>query len=112
VGDGQPIILGACLTNEIVSGTGIKKNANGVSVQGEHTSENLLAHRNIFHGCIVDAAGHCNGHILWTTWRVSDVALSGIVLRHGALSSEVARVTTVEEGVAGGGSSCLWRRKA
>jgi hypothetical protein len=36
---------------------------------------------------------------------MSDVALSGVLLWHGALSSEVARAATVETGVAGGGSS-------
>jgi hypothetical protein len=43
---------------------------------------------------------------------MSDVALSGLLLWRGALLSEVARVTTVEEGVAGGGSSGRWRRHA
>jgi hypothetical protein len=36
---------------------------------------------------------------------MGDVALSGILLRRGALLSEVARATTVEADVAGGGSS-------
>jgi hypothetical protein len=55
VGDSQLIVLGACLTNETMSGVGIKKNDNGVSVQGKHTSEDLLTLRNIFHGSVVDA---------------------------------------------------------
>jgi hypothetical protein len=38
---------------------------------------------------IADATGLCNGHLLRTTLRVSGVALSGILLRRGALSSEV-----------------------
>jgi hypothetical protein len=80
VGDGQPTTLGACLTDEIMSGTGIKKNDNGVSVQGEHTGEDLLALGNIFHGCIVDAAGLRNRHLLRTMWWMGDVALSGILL--------------------------------
>jgi hypothetical protein len=36
---------------------------------------------------------------------MGDVALSGILLWHGALSSEVAKETTVEVGVARGGPS-------
>jgi hypothetical protein len=43
---------------------------------------------------------------------MDDVALRGSLLRRGALSSKVARATTVEAGVAGGGSSgrwCGWR---
>jgi hypothetical protein len=90
VGDGQPTTLGACLTDEVVSGTGIKKNDNGVSVQGEHTSEDLLGLRNIFQGSVVDAAGLRNSHLLRTTWWRGDVALRGSLLRRGALLSEVA----------------------
>jgi hypothetical protein len=108
VGDSQPVVLGACLTNEIMSGAGIKKNDNGVSVQGKHTSEDLLTLGNILHGSVVDMIGLCNDHLLRTTWRLSDVALSSILLRRGALSSEVARVTTVEAGVARGGSNGRW----
>jgi hypothetical protein len=37
-----------------MSGTKIKNNDNGVSVQGEHTGEDLLTLGNIFHGCIVE----------------------------------------------------------
>jgi hypothetical protein len=91
VGDSQPTVLGACLTNEVMSGAWIKKKDNGVSVQEKHTSGDLLALRNIFHGIVVDATG-----LLW----------------HGVLSSEVARATTVEADVAGGGSSGWWRRQA
>jgi hypothetical protein len=105
VGDSQPTVLGACLTNKIMSGIGIKKNDNVVSVQGEHTSEDLLALRDILHGSVVDTTGLCNGHLLWTTWRVSGVALSSILFRCGALSSKMARATTVQIGVARGGSS-------
>jgi hypothetical protein len=36
---------------------------------------------------------------------MGDVALSGILLRRGALLSEVPRATPVEAGVARGGSS-------
>jgi hypothetical protein len=90
VGDGQPTTLGACLTDEVVSGIGIKKNDNGVSVQGEHTSKDLLALKNIFQGSVVDAVGLCNSHLLRTTWWRGDVALRGSLLQRGALSSEVA----------------------
>jgi hypothetical protein len=86
----QFMLLSASSTDEVMSGTEIKQNDNGVSVQGEHTTEDMLALRNIFHGRIVDAAGHCNDHLLRTTWRVSDVALSDILLQRGALSSKVA----------------------
>jgi hypothetical protein len=73
-----------------MSGTGIKNNDNGVSVQGEHTNDDLLALGNIFHGHIVVAAGLCNRHLLWITWWVGDVALSDILLWLGALLSKVA----------------------
>jgi hypothetical protein len=43
---------------------------------------------------------------------MSDVTLSGILLWRRALSSEVARETTVEAGVAGGGPSSQWHRQA
>jgi hypothetical protein len=42
---------------------------------------------------------------------MSDVALRGIILWRGALSSEVARVTTVEAGVAEEGPSGRWCRQ-
>jgi hypothetical protein len=89
VGDGQPMTLGTCLTDEVVSGTRIKKNDNGVPVQGEHTSEDLLALRNIFQGSVVDAASLHNSHFLRTMWWRGDVALRGSLPWHGALSSEV-----------------------
>jgi hypothetical protein len=111
VGDGQPTTLGACLTDEIMSGVRIKKKDNGVSVQGEHIGEDLLTLGNIFHGCIVDPAGLRNRHLLWSTWWMSDMTLSGILLWHGALLSEVARATIVEAGVAGGGPSGRWCRQ-
>jgi hypothetical protein len=43
---------------------------------------------------------------------MSDVALSGILLWSGALPSEVAHATTIEAGVARGGSSDQWPRQA
>jgi hypothetical protein len=43
---------------------------------------------------------------------MGDVSLSGVLLWSGALSSEVAQATTIEVGVAGGGSSSQWRRLA
>jgi hypothetical protein len=78
-------------------------------VQRKCTREYLLTLGNIFHSGVVDVAG---GHLWWTTWWMSDVALSGILLRRGALSSKVARATTVEAGVAGGGPSGRWYRQA
>jgi hypothetical protein len=41
---------------------------------------------------------------------MGDVALSGVLLGRGALSRKVARVATIEAGMAGGGSSGWWRR--
>jgi hypothetical protein len=94
-----------------MSGTKIKKNDNGVSVQVEHTSEDLLALENIFHGCIVDAVGLHNNHLLRTTWWMGDMALSGILLWRGSLPSKVARMATVEAGVAEGGPRGRWCRQ-
>jgi hypothetical protein len=104
--------LGACLTDEVVSGTEIKKNNNGVSVQGERTSEDLLAFRNIFEGSVVDATGLHNSHLLRTMWWMGDMALRGSLLWRGALSSKMDRATTIEAGVAGGDSSGQWCRQA
>jgi hypothetical protein len=101
----QLMLLSASSTYEIMSGTGIKHNDNGASVQGEHTSEDLLTLRNILQGGVVDAASLGNGHLLGTTWWMGDVAMCGILLWHSALSSEVARATTVEASVVGGSPS-------
>jgi hypothetical protein len=80
-------------------------------VQRKRTREDLLALGNILHGSVVDAAGLCNGHLLQTTWRMGDVAQSGIHLWRGALPSKVARMTTIEAGVAGGGPNGRWCRQ-
>jgi hypothetical protein len=109
--DGQLTFLNACLTNEVMSSTGIKQGGNRTSIQRKHTCEDLLALENVHHGGVVDVTGLHNGHLLWTAWRMSDVALSGILLQRGALPIEVARVTTVEVGVAGGSSSGRWCRQ-
>jgi hypothetical protein len=82
--------LGACRTDEVVGGTRIRKNDNGVSIQGEHTSEDLLALRNIFQGSVVEAASLRNSHLLRATWWRGDVALRGSLLWRGALLSEMA----------------------
>jgi hypothetical protein len=103
--DGQLTFLNACLTNEVMSSTRIKQDNNRTSIQRKRTREDLLALRNILHSGVVDAAILYNGHLLRTVWWMSDMALSGILLRRGALPSEVARATTVEAGVVGGGSS-------
>jgi hypothetical protein len=110
--DGQLTFLNACLTNEVMSSTRIKQDNNRTSIQRKRTREDLLALRNILHSGVVDAAILYNGHLLRTVWWMSDMALSGILLRRGALPSEVARATTVEAGVAGGGSSGQWCRQA
>jgi hypothetical protein len=81
-------------------------------VQRKCTREDLLALWNVFHGGVVDVAGLRDSHLQRTTWWRGDLALCGSLLRRGALSSEVAGATTVEAGVAGGGSSSRWCRQA
>jgi hypothetical protein len=108
--DGQLTLLNACLTNEVMSSTRIEQDDHRISIQRKHTREDLLTLGNILHGCIVNTAGLRNSHLLRTTWWMSDVGLSGILLCRSALPSEVARVTTVEAGVAGDGPSGRWRR--
>jgi hypothetical protein len=66
--DSQLTVLGACLTDEIMSGARIKQNDDGVFVQRKHTGEDLLALGNILHSSIVDTASLCNGNLLMTTW--------------------------------------------
>jgi hypothetical protein len=82
------------------------------SPSGKRTREDWLTLRNIIHSGVADVTGLCNSHLLWTTWWMGDVTLSGVLLGRRALSSEVARATTVEAGVAGGGSSSRWHRQA
>jgi hypothetical protein len=106
------MFLGACFTDEVMTSSEIKQNDRRMSVQGKRTREDLLALRNIIHGSVVDVVGLRNSHLLRTTWWMSDIALCGSLLRRGALSSEVARATTVEAGVAGGDSSGRWCRQA
>jgi hypothetical protein len=85
----QVILSSASSTDKVMSGTRIKQNDNGTSVQGEHTSEDLLTLGNILQGGVVDVASLGNSHCLGTTgWR-GDVALRGSLLRRGALSSKV-----------------------
>jgi hypothetical protein len=108
----QLISLSACLADEIMGSTGIKQNDSRVSIQKKCTHEDLLALGNVLHGSVVDTTGLCNGHLLQTIWQMGDVVLSGILLRRRALSSEVARATTGEAGVARGGSHGRWRRQA
>jgi hypothetical protein len=80
VRDIQLTVLGACLTDEIMSGTRIKQNDDGVFVQTKHIGEDLLALGIILHGSVVDAASLRNDNLLITTWQVSDVALSDVLL--------------------------------
>jgi hypothetical protein len=60
------------------------------SFRKKRTHENWLALGNVFHSGLVDAAGLDNSHLLWTTWWMGDVALSGVLLGRRALSREVA----------------------
>jgi hypothetical protein len=109
--DAQLTSLSACLGDEIMGCTGIKQNNRRISVQRKCTREDLLALENILHGGVVDATGLGNDHLMGTTWLMSDVTLCGRLLQCGAVLSEVARATTVEAGVAGGGSSGRWCRQ-
>jgi hypothetical protein len=43
----QVMLLSASSTDKVMSGTRIKQNDNGTSVQGEYTGEDMLAIRNI-----------------------------------------------------------------
>jgi hypothetical protein len=70
----QLTFLGACFADEIMSGTGIKQNGNGVSIQGKRTSKYLLTLRNVLHSSVVDVTDLCNDHLLQTMWRMSGVA--------------------------------------
>jgi hypothetical protein len=72
----------------------------------------LLTLRNTLHDIVVDAVALGNSNLLMTTWWVTDVALSGVLLWCGAFSGEVARTTAVEADVAGGGSSSRCHRQA
>jgi hypothetical protein len=83
-----------------------------MSIQRKHTCEDLLALRNILHGSVVDAASLGNSHLLRTMWWMVDVALCGSHLWRGALSSEVARATTVEADVVEDGPSSWGHRQA
>jgi hypothetical protein len=107
----QLMPLSTSSTDEVMSGTGIKQDNNGVSVWRKRTHRDLLALGNILYGCVVDAASPRNGHLWQTMWRMGDVALRGILLRRGTLLSEVARATIVEAGVTRGGPSGQWCRQ-
>ena len=96
--------MSVCLVDEIMTSPRIKQDDSRMPVQRKCTREYLLALGNVFHSDVVDATGLGNGHILRTTWWMGDVALRGILLQRGALSSEVARATTVEAWVPAGAS--------
>jgi hypothetical protein len=109
--NGHLVFLSARSTDEIMTGSRIKQNDRRMFVQRKYTREDLLALENILHGSVVDATGLRNSHLLRTMWWMGDVALRGGLLRRGALSSEVARATTVEAGVAEGGLNSRWCRQ-
>jgi hypothetical protein len=68
----QVMLLSAISTDKVMSGTRIKQNDNGTSVQGEHTGEDILALGNILQGGVVGAASLGNSYCLGTTgWRVT-----------------------------------------
>jgi hypothetical protein len=72
----------------------------------------LLTLRNILHGSVDDATGLCNDNLLLTMWRVTDVALSGVLLRSGVLLGEVSSMTVVEADMTEGDSMGWWCRLA
>jgi hypothetical protein len=106
----QLMLLSACLTDEVMTSPRIKQDGSGMHVQRKRTHEDVLTLRNVFHDGVVDAADLRDSHLLRTTWWRGDVALRGSLLRRGALPSKVAGATTIEAGVAGGGSSGRWCR--
>jgi hypothetical protein len=76
------------------------------------TSEDLLTLMNIIHCSVVDATSPSNRNLLLSTWWLVHVALSHVLPWSGALSSEVAGVTTIEADVVRGGSNDWWHRQA
>jgi hypothetical protein len=78
--NGRLMFLGACFADEIMTSSRIKQDDSRMSVQRKRTHEDLLTLGNVLHCGVVDVAGLRNGHLLWTTWQVGDVALSGILL--------------------------------
>jgi hypothetical protein len=110
--NGQLMFLDACFADKIMAGSRIKQDDNGMSVKRKLTCEDLLTLGNILHGSIVDATGLDNGNLLVTTWWMVDVAMSGVLLRSGAVSGKIASTTTVEVDGVKDGSSSQWRRQA
>jgi hypothetical protein len=108
----QLMLLSACLTDEVMTSPRIKQDGSRMPVQRKRTCENFLVLRNVFHGGVVDAAGFHDSHLRRTAWWRGDLALRGSLLWRSALSSEVAGATTVEVGVARGGSNGRWCRLA
>jgi hypothetical protein len=72
--------LGACLADEIMSTTRIKQNDYGVSVWRKRTHEDLLTLWNVLHSGVVDVARLGNSNLLLTTWWMTDVAHSSVLL--------------------------------
>jgi hypothetical protein len=84
------MFLGACFVDEIMTSSRIKQDDSRMSIQRNRTREDLLALGNVLHGSLVDAVGSYNSHLLRTTGRMGDVAMSGILLQRGAFLSKVA----------------------
>jgi hypothetical protein len=104
------MVLSVCLADEIMTSPRIKQDDSRMPVQRKRTREYLLTLGNVFHSGVVDVVGLYNGHLMLTTWWIVYIALCGILLWRGALLNEVARATTVEAGVVGGGPSSRWCR--
>jgi hypothetical protein len=88
------MFLGAFFTDEIMTSSRIKQDDNGMSIQGKHTCDDLLALRNILHSCIVGVTSLDDGNLL-PTLRV-------VLLWRSAITGKVASPTTVELDVAKG----------
>jgi hypothetical protein len=72
----------------------------------------LLILRDVLHGSIVDVVGLGNGNLLLTTWWMTDMAMSGVLLQSSTLSGKVDSTIIIEADMASGGSSGWWRGQA
>jgi hypothetical protein len=72
----------------------------------------LVTLGNVLHGGVVNVTSPSGDSLLLTMWWVTDVALSGVLLRCGSLSCKVARTTVVQADVVGGGADGQWHGQA
>jgi hypothetical protein len=76
----QLMLLSVCLADEIMTSPRINQDDSRMPVHRKRTHEYLLALGNVLHSGVVDTTGLCNRHLRRTTWWMSDVALSVILL--------------------------------